>query len=498
MKSDEFTSLPSEMQILIDRICVAFENQLKQKPNTEIDEFCNRVEPGLRAVLFRELVKVDLETRAPKRSLEDFLSKHPNEAKIVEEVFMQNGMFSTSDTPTEEFDSDNCNQSISLRISSGDGQLATKKLPVPGQYIIGSDPSSDIKIYGASTELARRACLIAEPEFVLFINFQDCEAGVIGKRLNVGEKIIIDDTELVWVSGNLQHPTSPGQSKASTSGLDLQIDGFEFIRELGRGSFGSVYLAKQLGTERPVAIKTLLPNYSADPQLRRIFLREASILANLQHPNIVRSYGTGLQEELLYFVMEYVPCEDLQRLIANTSLNKRFKIAVGIITKVLMALDFAHNQGIVHRDVKLSNILGFKHEGRLHVKLSDFGLAKCFETAGYSGVTATETICGTLAYMSPQQMRDSKYATPASDIYSTAVALYLLLTKRFPHDQESHSELILAKLNSEPPPAKSIDPQIPEALSNVIARSLSRDTAQRYRSASELADALKGALELSW
>jgi serine/threonine protein kinase len=155
-------------------------------------------------------------------------------------------------------------------------------------------------------------------------------------------------------------------------------------------------------------------------------------------------------------------------------------------------LDYAHSQGYVHRDVKPTNLLAFRgKEGKLHIKLADFGLAKSFENAGLSGMTGSRETRGTIVYMPPEQLLDSRSAGPASDIYSTGATLYRLLTGSAPYDAVHLSDALSAILNSDPVPIRKRNSRISPELAALVERSLARDPADRFATAAEMGDALR-------
>ena len=271
-----------------------------------------------------------------------------------------------------------------------------------------------------------------------------------------------------------------------------EIQGYANLTWVGRSALGTVYRATQLGTGRTVAIKCIRPELQADDRTRSLFIREAAITARLKHPRIVECVNFGLTKEHPFLVMEYVASESLEAIAWRHAPERRVRLAVKAVVRILEALAYAHEQGVVHRDVKPSNVLASTDGGRLHVKLSDFGLAKVFNTAGYSGITPSNEICGTLAYMSPEQLLDSRSAKPDADVYAAVVCLYRLLTREFPHPEGTPVETIQRRLHDDPRPVRTFNPAVSPELARIIDRGLSRSREQRHCSAAELQAALAG------
>ena len=167
------------------------------------------------------------------------------------------------------------------------------------------------------------------------------------------------------------------------------------------------------------------------------------------------------------------------------------RLAVKVVLQILEALIYAHKQGIVHRDIKPSNILASRSRNKLRVKVSDFGLAKVFETAGHSGITGTGEVCGTLAYMSPEQLLDSRSAKPECDVYAAVVCLFRLLTGAYPYPEFTIADSFRRRLSEDARPARDFNPEIPADLAAIIEQGLIRDLAQRLKSAEELHQVLQ-------
>ncbi|MEA2404090.1 MAG: eukaryotic-like serine/threonine-protein kinase, partial [Thermoleophilaceae bacterium] len=251
---------------------------------------------------------------------------------------------------------------------------------------------------------------------------------------------------------------------------------------LGAGGMSTVFLARDSVLERPVAVKLLAEHLAEDEDFVARFRREALAAARLQHPNIVQVFDSGNDpvSGRHFIVMEYVDgpsCADKMRT------DKVFGLAesVAIMRDALHGLDYAHRQGVVHRDVKPGNLLISSESGA--VKLADFGIAKAAEQ---TRITQVGAVLGTAAYLSPEQATGQE-AGPASDIYSLGVCAYQFLTGRLPHEYSSLTELALKQQNDDVPPMTQFRDDIPPQLDRAIRVALQRDPAERYGSAVEMA-----------
>jgi serine/threonine-protein kinase len=251
---------------------------------------------------------------------------------------------------------------------------------------------------------------------------------------------------------------------------------------IGEGGMAVVYRAYDLVLNRPVAVKILRAQYGSDANFLRRFEREAQAAARLAHPNIVNVYDVGRDNALYYIVMEYVRGQTLKELILE---HAPFRIdqAAYIVRQVAAALDYAHQHGLVHRDVKPQNILV---DAQGVVKVTDFGIAKGMTDAS---LTEAGIGMGTVHYVSPEQAR-GEGATPASDIYALGVVLYEMLTARLPFDADNPIGLAMQHVSAAPPSPRQFNPDLPPQVDSIVLRALAKDPAQRYPTASALAEAL--------
>jgi eukaryotic-like serine/threonine-protein kinase len=284
-------------------------------------------------------------------------------------------------------------------------------------------------------------------------------------------------------------------ARDSVAALPNFIPGYEVIRELGAGGMGAVYLARERATGRERAIKLMLPESAASERATKLFLREASVLSRLDHPNIVRYHEMGFELGQFYFVMEYVPSTPLPEIVSRAAPRRRAALVCEIAARVLDALEYAHDCGIVHRDLKPANILMGSAGGKHVVKLSDFGLAKNFQNAGFSGMTMSRQMRGTFAFMAPEQLIRCRDARPPADLYALGATMYYLLAGRHPLTFGAGRDPVLVVLEDEPPPLARVCPGLPRGLEGVVHRALRKDPARRYADAPALRTALEPFLD---
>src|SRR5688572_30336191 len=271
------------------------------------------------------------------------------------------------------------------------------------------------------------------------------------------------------------------------------IPGYDTVKLLGRGGMGCVMLAREQQTGRAVAIKTLLPEFAISDKALRRFMREIDVAAALKHRNIVEFIDRGTHNGVVYLVTEYVEGADASRLAETCGGCLRYDDAISIISQALEALSYAHAQGYIHRDFKDQNILVSGHSPNLVAKLTDFGLAKSFTHAGMSGVTMAGEMAGTLAYMSPEQLRNFRDVKPQSDIYAVGMTAYSLLSGSIALDltnKSSVNDTIRAIFEQAPVPLIQRAPHVPSAVCEIIDRALAKDPAQRWQSAVAMRNAL--------
>ena len=284
----------------------------------------------------------------------------------------------------------------------------------------------------------------------------------------------------------------------------LIADRYEVGDRLGSGGMSTVYRATDRVLERTVAIKILAEHLSDDEKFIARFRREALAVAKLIHPNIVQVYDTGVDGDRHFIVMEYVEGRSGAQLL-QTRGKLGPEAAVEIGTQACAGLDYAHKQGIIHRDVKPGNLMVIggpagrgasnfaAHDpptGEMTVKLTDFGIARAAEQ---TRLTQVGSVVGTAAYLSPELARGEE-PTPAADIYALGVVVYQLLTARLPWEGTTLAELAMRRESESPLPPSSYDSSVPDTLSMAVLTALAGDPDSRYSTARSLSRALRAGL----
>jgi serine/threonine-protein kinase len=269
------------------------------------------------------------------------------------------------------------------------------------------------------------------------------------------------------------------------------IPGYQIVRELGRGGMGVVYLAIRVVDGGVVALKTIKPAIAASKVETERFLREAQILSELDHPNIVSFHEMGETDGVFHFAMNYVKGIDAARLQKQQRGPLPIARAVGLVCQLLQALDYAHAKGFVHRDIKPANMLVTQEGGRDVVKLSDFGLGRIYQTTKMSGLTMNGDLGGTAPFMAPEQVTELRNARPPVDQYSAGATLYKLLTDRYIYDlPNTVHQQVMKILLEDPMPIRERRPDLPEGLAEIIHRSLAREPQARFANVKEMRRAL--------
>jgi pSer/pThr/pTyr-binding forkhead associated (FHA) protein len=269
------------------------------------------------------------------------------------------------------------------------------------------------------------------------------------------------------------------------------VPGYELTLELGRGAMGIVYLGIQKSTGRECAVKVMTPAQVSTEKSLQVFLREASILSQLNHPAIVRFVELGSAGASAYFAMEHVPTIEFDEVVRRKSLLHRVRIVCGIACQVLDALEYAHGRELVHRDIKPANVLLSRQGAKLRVKLADFGLAKSYINAGFSEITRDGDICGSLAFMAPEQLINSRQARPACDLYSLGATMYRYLSGANLFDFSKSRCKFLTVLEDSPAPLLKRDPDLPEQLCEIVHQALAKKPDDRFASAAEMRTAIE-------
>lgn len=252
---------------------------------------------------------------------------------------------------------------------------------------------------------------------------------------------------------------------------NLKVIGpYRIEKEIGHGGMGYVFKAQHSHTMEIVAIKVMSPGFSMDESMVARFKREANLLKNLNHPNIVRILDVNMDGELKYYVMEFIRGRNLAKELEGGPIP--VSEIFGITWQVSAALRSAHETGVIHRDIKPENIM---RDEKGEIKLTDFGIAR---EIGAAGITSAGTFIGTPAYMSPEQAL-GKEPGITSDIYSLGVVLYEMLTGKVPFESDNPLEIMRKHAYEEVPSPKEINPDIPIVFSQLVTRMLKKKSEQR-------------------
>lgn len=284
------------------------------------------------------------------------------------------------------------------------------------------------------------------------------------------------------------------------AGSSPEADGLEVgsvfaghrIEELvGTGGMGHVYRATELAMDRPVALKVLRPELSADPRQRARFKREARVCAALDHPHAMPLFHADEQDGRLFLTMHFVEGPDLHDYVRERG-PLPARLAVDVLLRVCGALDSAHEQGLVHRDIKPANVMMGGSEESPHPYLTDFSLVRGLDEE--ETITKAGAIVGTLDYMAPEQIRGEAAVGRHADIYAVGCVLVFMLTAEPPYPRDTEPAKMWGHLGEPPPKVSELAPGTPALLDQVVATAMAKRPEDRFPSASYLADAAKLAL----
>ncbi|OIK13986.1 serine/threonine protein kinase [Bacillus sp. MUM 116] len=261
---------------------------------------------------------------------------------------------------------------------------------------------------------------------------------------------------------------------------------YKILEMIGGGGMANVYLAHDMILDRDVAVKILRLDFANDEEFIRRFHREAQSATSLVHPNIVSIYDVGEEDSIYYIVMEYVDGQTLKQYIQGRS-PLPVEEAIDIMKQLTSAITDAHQNHIIHRDIKPHNIL-IDRSG--NVKITDFGIAMALSA---TSITQTNSVLGSVHYLSPEQARGGM-ANRKSDIYSLGIVMFELLTGRLPFSGESAVSIALKHLQSETPSLRRWNPNIPQSVENIVLKATAKDPFLRYNSVDEMEEDLRTAL----
>ncbi|RYG70516.1 FHA domain-containing protein [bacterium] len=269
------------------------------------------------------------------------------------------------------------------------------------------------------------------------------------------------------------------------------IANYELLQKIGRGGFGSVFLARHRVTGRRVALKVMLPHIAGDPMMRQVFEREIENMKALHHPHVVELFEDGSEGGVTYFTMEYCALGSVSSWLKKRGSALPVAQALELIFQAIDGLHYAHHaaipnvrlvngtyasgNGLVHRDIKPCNLLLDEVAGKVVVKVGDYGMSKVWEQAGYSGVTRPGTRAGSFAYQPRQQVRGYRDSQPEVDVWAMAATLYFMLTGSTPRDFPPHVAPELVVLQQPVVEIRERNPDIPQRLADAIDSALIDD-----------------------
>ena len=281
--------------------------------------------------------------------------------------------------------------------------------------------------------------------------------------------------------------------QAPRSQQTFQLSDYEIGEQIGAGGMGAVYLAKHKITGKKAAVKVLLARVRVDEQAREQFLREIETTRRLSHPHIVQFLGSGALDSIFYILLEHCAGGSVAHLMRQRGGRLSLDEARPILLQALEGLAYIHAEGFVHRDLKPQNILLTGSPGQWIARVSDLGLAKSFEQAGLSGMTATGNFSGSFPFMPREQVINFKRVRPVCDIWAMGATCYNILTGAYPRSQKPGQDPLNAILQNEIVPLRQRVPTIPAPLAEVIDRSLASIERDRYQDGGEMYEALEHA-----
>ena len=271
------------------------------------------------------------------------------------------------------------------------------------------------------------------------------------------------------------------------------FDNYRPIRKIGKGGQADVFLAENIKSGEQAVLKLFLPKAGSGFNVK-YFLREIKHQSMLKHPHIVKILEAGTVAGMTYCILEYCNSGSLEDLVQKLGRPMEPNETFNLMRQLLMALEYAHDLGFVHRDIKPENLLLHFQDDMYELKIADFGLSRL--EGGTGSLTTTGDFGGSLAFMCRQQLINYKYARPEVDVWSSAAVMFYLLTLKLPRSPGKEHFLPMHMLDMDPAPIRSIRPDIPEALAELLDTALDDSEFLHYRSAADFRQALKKVLKI--
>ena len=337
----------------------------------------------------------------------------------------------------------------------------------------GANPHEEVRCQRCGKDVSREVGGVRRGDYV-------CEAC---------QKLAKDDPSMLLLA-LLQQARRAAQGEG-----EVRIPNYTIERKLGEGGMGAVYLVRHMKNGERAALKVMLSKVPIDAKSGKMFLREIDVTRALRHKNVVELVESGAEGGLFYFLLEYCAGGSIYDAMKKKGGKLPLSEAGPMMIQAMDGLSYIHEKGFVHRDLKPQNILLGGSEGNWVAKVADMGLAKSFDKAGFSGMTVTGSVAGSLAFMPREQVTNFKYFKPVSDVWSMAATCYNILTGTFPRDLRKNEDPLDMILRNDIIPIRQRDARIPASVAKVIDTSLTSNESNRYQNAGELRDAFAKALE---
>ncbi len=497
----------------IDLACDRFEEHWLAGRQPRIEDYVAEVSPADRLAVLHALSQVQQELVLKQlESLADeveFVEATPDEVA-------ESASFIEAPTQVDRPGNDAC-AGVILTVTAGPHQGQTFEFDRHETLLAGRSPKATLRLENDPHFSRHHFRLEVNPPLVHLIDLDSRNGTFVngtrihertlahGDLISGGQTVLqlsIDDTARTLDASPIGHhaprptvssinPSIETPPAATTPTVTTpSIPGYEILEILGRGPLGTTHRARQRTTNLECAIKILQPSGQISERSIQTFLREARVLNQLNHRNLIRLRDMGAANGTLYLVTEFVSVMPWDEVLAVATSEARIRMACGVACQILDGLQYAHTRSLVHRDIQPSNILVVRQDRKLIAKLADFGFAKSYIDAGFSQITHDGAIIGSLPYMSPEQFMDSRHAKPACDIYSMGATLYRLLTGHDPFVFDKTRCKFLAILEDDPIPLRQSFPQVPAGLAAIVHRALAKEPAERFASAAEMRHAL--------